>query len=97
MANLKFKVIASRKVNDTPQGETFEVPETQVGPGYVGSKKQGKPALNVGGLLLSNYIEPADADTQKWVYELGAGFEHFKPKSSQSAQTEEKKEPAKNG
>jgi hypothetical protein len=93
MAKLKFKVIASRKVNGADTGETFEVSETNVGPGYAGSKKEGKPALNVGGLLLSNYIEPADAETQKWVYELGAGFEHFKPKS---AQTEEKKEPAKN-
>lgn len=91
MAKLKFKNVSTRDVNGASQGETFELSESHVGPGYVGSKKDGKPAVNVPGLILSGYVEPADAETQKWVYELGAGFEHFRPKSA------EKKENSTNG
>lgn len=84
MAKLKFEVIGSRAVNGTEPGDSFEVSESNVGPGYVGPKKEGKPALNVAGLILSGYLQPADATTSKWVYELGAGFENFAPKETEN-------------
>ncbi len=89
---LNFDVIGSRAVNGTEPGGTFSVSESNVGPGYAGPKEEGKPALNVGALILSGYIRPADESTSKWVHALGAGFESFAPEEKK-----EEKESPKNG
>jgi hypothetical protein len=87
-SKLKFNVIGTRTVNDVEPGGVLELSQSEIGPGYVGGdKKKGEAAINVAALLLSGYVEPANAETQKWVHELGSGFEHFAPK----AKAEEKK------
>ncbi len=88
---LNFDVIGSRTVNGTEPGGSFSVSESNVGAGYVGTKEEGKPALNVAALILSGYVRPADEATEKWVYELGAGFESYAPKER------EEKESSTNG
>ena len=67
---LKFKVTGSRTVCDTEPGGTFELTENKARPGYAGGKKSGTVTVNVPALLLSGYVEPADAETKKWASEL---------------------------
>ena len=85
--SLKFKVTGTRNVDGVEPGGTLEIAENRALPGYVGEKKNQKPGINVPALLLSDLVEPANAETRKWCASLtGSGFAD---KYGTQAETEE--------